>query len=146
MDDAAIGETTLQIQTRMMSKLLRWKRNAVIAAGRHATKMPCCVFALNQFEPVTPSREEGMIGLYYFAIAYSALDVLQATCRRLLRPASIIDDVVDHGEPIGIYARSRPENGGELTETWWFADGALQLGHRPITVDHRRGLADQLSN
>lgn len=102
--------------------------------------------ALNQFEPVTPSREEGMTGLYYFAIAYSALDVLQATCRRLLRPASIIDDVVDHGEPIGIYARSRPENGGELTETWWFADGALQLGHRPITVDHRRGLADQLSN
>jgi catechol 2,3-dioxygenase len=94
-------------------------------------------------------RPEDTTGLYHFAIIYPAFDALKAACRRILAASLAVDDVVDHGTSLSVYVHDPDRNGVELTwdrpaETWWSADGALKMGHRPITLDHLLGLAEPL--
>ena len=93
---------------------------------------------------------KGSTGLFHFAITYRALAELQAACNHVLASGIAIDDVVDHGPSLSVYLRDPDQNGVELNwdrpaETWWSADGSLQMGHRRITLDELLSAAEAVN-
>jgi catechol 2,3-dioxygenase len=82
----------------------------------------------------------GATGLFHLAIVYDSREKLQDVFARLKQAGVAIDNAVDHGVSESLYVRDPDENGVELywdrpSESWWDAEGALQMGHRPMSPE-----------
>ncbi|MCR6727720.1 VOC family protein [Agrobacterium fabrum] len=141
-------ETSLNFYRDILNmKMTKRIRNEAAFLAFHSYHHDLCINTWNSKGGVP--RPKGTTGLYHFAVSYQAFDALQAACHRLLAANVEIDDVIDHGTSLSLYVRDPDQNGIELSwdrppESWWSADGVLQMGHRQISLQEFLAVTDPL--
>jgi len=84
----------------------------------------------------------GSTGLYHVAILYPTRAALSDALKRLIAAGIRLDGASDHGVSEALYLSDPDRNGVELyrdrTEQEWprSADGHLEMGTRPLDLDH----------